>query len=203
MYKFTYHDTGFSFATSGAGGYQYWRPFRGNSCYDPDYAGAGVQPYGFDQYCANGMAFGKYLVFGSKITVYPHIYTATKAGVNSTNSWAIKIAVVPAKTNSLNFTGIDDVMRMPWSRMRCIENEDDAGGNNTIKQYVSTRKLYPEAGRLEDADWGALYYANPNNIWYWNVVMDSTCYANDVTGYFDIKITYYTKLFKMQDVDES
>lgn len=202
-YKFTYHDTGFPFATDAVGAFKSLRQFRGNSLYDPDYTGLGVQPYGYDNLCNTNAPFGRYLVYASKITVYPHIYTADDAPENTTGSWNIKLSVYPTRLNAVSFTDFEDLCRIPYHKSRCIENVDDAGGNNTLKRYVSTRKIWAEGGGLQDIDFGAAYNSNPINTWFWNIMMDTSSYSNAVTGYFDVKIKYYCKLFKQDDINES
>lgn len=202
-FKFVYLAQGFAFATTIANGYVALRVFRGNSLYDPDYTGAGYQPYGYDNYCGANCPFGKYTVYGSKITVYPHIYTTGAPPQNTSGSSAVRLIVFPFTDPTTAYSSYSDVCQIPRHRARCIENADDAGGNNILKSYCSTKFLYPNSPGLQDEGFSALYNANPVNGWFWQVIMDSTLYTNDITGYFDIKIVYYTKLTKYQNVNES
>lgn len=202
-FAFTYHDTGFTFGSNVGNSYFASRVFRGNSLFDPDFTGVGVQPYGYDNMCSANAPFGRYIVYGSKISVFPHLYTVGQAAQYTSGSYAVKFILWPSRLTSATYTGFDDLSRIPYHKARCIENADDAGGNNTLKQYVSTRKIFPEAGKLEDADFAANYNADPAKAWYWIIAMDSSTFNNDISGYCDVKIKYYCKLLKTDDVNES
>lgn len=202
-YKFTYHDTGFALACNVGNGYQAARQWRGNSLFDPDYTGIGVQPYGYDNLCGSNCPFGKYTVYASKITVYPHVYTTDEQPVNGSGSWAIRTILYPANTNALTYNDYEDLCRMPYSKRRCIENSEDAGGNNIMKSYTSTRKMFPEAKGLQESSYTANYDATPAKVWYWTLLQDTGEFDMDCSIYYDVKITYYATLLKSNDVNES
>lgn len=202
FFKFTYHDSAFPFATTAISGYQYKLVFRGNSLYDPYEAVGGVQPYAYDNYFTANGPYTKYICYGSKITLYPHIYTATMPE-NPTAGIAARLIVFPSRNTSENWYEFEDLSRCPFNFKRCIENADDAGGNNILKKYISTRKLIPEAGRLEDDDYGAYYNANPVKQWYWNFYVDTAEFQNEISGYVDVKIDYYVRARFINDVNES
>lgn len=202
-YKFTYQDTAFPLATDLGSSYRANHVFSGNDLFDPDVTGIGVQPYGFDSLCGIDCPFGRYQVFGSKCTVYPHVYEGQTSGdANSTKSFALICTLVPTRNASVTYDAVDDLARMPFSRRRCIENAEDAGGNNILKSYVSSTKMWPEDKTI-DAGHSAAHNADPSRRWYWILFVDSNEYANEINMYFDIKITYYTKLIKIDSVDES
>lgn len=203
LYKFVYHDSGFAFAPTAGNAFKVLKQFRGNSLFDPDYTGVGVQPYGYDNLCGANCSFGKYLVYASKITVYPHVFNVTDLPTGTTGAWNIKVLLWPSQNVTTTYKDFEDVMRMPYAKMRCIENADDAGGNNILTRYVSTRKMWPGSKGLQEVDFSAAYNANPLNEWFWNIQADSTGFALPCSIYMDIKIKYYCRLIKTDSVNES
>lgn len=202
-FAFTYHDMGFPLNPQIANSYVFSRLYRGNSLYDPDYTGVGVQPYGYDNMCNANAPFGRYLVYGSKITVYPHVYTAGQSPQYGTGNYALKMVVVPTRIVAPAYTSFDDITKMPYARARNIESANDVNRGNILKQYVSTRRIMPEVGSLQDDALTALYNTNPTKEWYWLVIADSSTFSNDITVYAEVKIKYYCKLMKTDDLNES
>lgn len=169
--------------------------FRGNSLFDPDQTGVGVQPYGFDQYCGAGMQFQKYCVYASKIKIYPRCTTAQSSGIVGA-----KWIVVPIRTIPPTVTEFEDLKQMPWSRSLCINSIDDQKGHLT--SYCSTKKQFAEVGYLSN-DFSALYSTNPASPWYWYVQVDTKSSSIEQLMNMDVQITYYCKLSKTDSVNES
>lgn len=198
LFKFVYQDSRFNLATNLAGGYKTVRLWRGNSLNDPDYTGVGVQPYGYDNLCGPNAPFGRYLVYGSKITVYPHVYAAA---TSTASNYSMRMILFPLYGTSVSYDEFEDLCRLPYSRRKVIESANDT--KNVVSCYASTRKIIADSGDLSGGYYSAGYNANPPMEWYWHLYMDSNEFQNDTNSYVDVKITYYCKLFKVDDVNES
>lgn len=173
---FRYNDTGFSGATA-TPGYVYWYVFRGNSLYDPDYTGIGVQPYGYDQ--LTGL-FGKFRVAGSKIK----IWTRTK----TTEQAPLKIAIWPQET-ATQTTDFADLAVRPGSKTINFQWTDPSN-KKCISQYKSTRWVLREFSSGDENlshDLGG----NPNQQWYWIILFSTYDAALPISFTFDVEIKYY------------
>lgn len=200
MYKFTYQDSAFVMATSSGNGYRYLRVFRGNSLYDPDYTGVGVQPYGYDQLCSGtGSLFNRYIVYGSKITIYPHVYTTA---TDTAQNYSIRLCLYPSRLTAVSYTGFADVANIPGAICRNIESSNDVNRGNVLTKYMSTRRMFPDNKNLDNT-FSSAYDNNPTGSWYWHIVMDNNEFANACTMYIDVKIKYYAVLVRENDVNES
>jgi len=77
--------------------------FRANSCYDPDYDGAGHQPMGFDQMA---LKYNHYQVLGSRIKVTP-IPLGTVSSTGDEPSW---VTVTTRDNVGVAYTTIEGVL---------------------------------------------------------------------------------------------
>lgn len=197
LYKFVYSDSAFALSTTLAGGYTTYNSFRGNSLFDPDATGVGVQPYGFDQLCGATAPFQRYQVYSSKITIYPHPTAALAA---TPVTWII----FPWRTSAPpTYSDKDDIMRIPYARALVWRSADNAG-RTSLSNYCSYRKLFPErSDGVTVATTAALSGSNPADMWYWYVYMDSSSPPVEIALTFDVKIKYYTRLSKNDDINES
>jgi len=195
-FKFRYQDSGFDMSV-GLPTYTNAYIFRGNSLYDPDATGVGVQPYGYDLYCgaAPTAIFQKYCVLASKIKIYPRCTTVQESGVVGAR-WI----VCPIRTAPPTVTEFEDLNQIPKSRALVINSLDDQKGHLTA--YCSTKSIFSEVPSLAN-DFSAVYSASPNSPWYWYVHVD--CLSTDIEQLMnmDVQITYYCKLSKTDDVNES
>lgn len=192
-YKFKFADSGFSMSTS-APTYVNSYVFRGNSLYDPDITGVGVQPYGFDNYCNANAPFQRYCVKASKIKIYPHVYDG------ESDIRAVRWVVVPTRTNPPTYSEFEDLKQIPMNRSLVINSPDDQQGK--LIAYTSTRKMYPEMEALTN-DFANLYNNNPNSVWYWYIQVDTLDSGKETIMCFDVEITYYAVLSRSDDVNES
>lgn len=171
--------------------------FRGNSIYDPDYTGVGVQPYGYDQVIPT--FFMNYWVTASKITVYP---STRQAVTGESGQPGIKGVIVPYYDDALPYTEFTDVIRMPGARAIQFNADSLAEpGGNSISSYFSTRGIYGSQFRAEGCTANA--GSNPANVWYWHVLFFRGPWQEDFSVNFDVKITYYTVLSKTEQLNES
>lgn len=201
-YKLTYQDSGFPFATNIGSAYLSTRQWRGNSCFDPDYTGFGSQPYGYDKLCGADCAFQVYQVYASKITVYPHLYTAELPEADAIGNYCVRISLYPSRSPTITYKEFEDLNQIPYCTRRLIESSNDVNKANILSKYCSTRMVLPDALNLASYGYEAAYNADPVLPWFWNVTMDSIEFANDVSGYFDVKIKYYVMLVRNDDVNE-
>lgn len=173
--------------------------FRGNSCYDPDYTGVGIQPYGWDQQtgpAGNGL-FNRYRVYASSITVYFH----------DTAGFPVKFVLVPSPTPTPVANGSDDIARMPYAKQNLIRTSTDTTNMLKTKHYCSSKMLFPLPKNPENLSCD--YNDNPAATaqWFWYLCFDSyttqSSQGGTCTILYDVKITYYTKLYRNQNVQES
>ena len=188
LYKFKYADTGFDVATSGSTGTVGHHVFSGNSIFDPDVTGVGVQPYQYDA-LLNTTAFGYYLVYASKIKVT--FYKSDPAD-------NVVLTLVPSNVPALSYVNQDDLRVLPYSRQARMA--DHHGQISTIKNYCSFMKLRRIA---PNSDAMGSFNSNPAARWYWHVFTDSNALATDVACFIDVEITYYCRLSRIDDANES
>lgn len=165
--------------------------FRGNSCFDPNYTGTGHQPLYYDQYSA---IYNKYRVLGSSIRVDV---------VNHSIDSAAHFAVFPS-TDTQTFTSMSQVMEQGRAKSPKIIPLSQFGPMPIIKSYCSSRKaLGLTKVQMGDDTVAALIGANPSQVWYWNIVTESTTSTIDIDQIFIVKLTYYVQFFDRSIVAES
>lgn len=192
--KFVYCDSGFSVTLSALGSYAGYYVFRGNSVYDPDYTGGGVQPYGYDQYMA---IFNNYRVVASSIKVYfrPEPTYSTMRRLHA--------FVIPYLLPNPVLTDISDVRMIPNHRATTYDGYTETTNGCRMKHYLTTKRainLYSTT----DVNFQAAYNNNPTYVWYWLVYFYNEEYDDETIDiYFDVKIKYYTKLLMTSVPQES
>jgi len=192
--NFRYVDNGFDGSTTSAGGFQSFHLFRGNSLYDPDYSGTGVQPYGYDQWVAVLGGTCQYEAYASSITVS---YVITSAVANQVSCY-----VIPTRLPTLPYTDPSDLRVVPYCRWKQTDKTAGLTQKNWVKNYMSIRKLYRETNP-RDATFASVYNTNPGYVWYWRVVFDTSNSAQEVNIVYDVKIKYYSRLTTNANVNES
>lgn len=194
FFKFKYQDSCFNMSTGAVGNYANSYVFRGNSVYDPDYTGLGVQPYGYDQMSA---IYNRYYVYASKIKVYPHF-----VGMDTPNSCrSVRWIVFPWCTASPTYTEFEDLT----SQMRpykALTMNDPSDQKQNMTLYQSSKKMF-RLGTPDEVDAGSTIVSNPSQVWYWIIRSDTTNTNTAVFLNMDIKITYYCKLITENNVNES
>jgi len=192
LIRFTYNDTGFSSSwTTG----QSLHVYRGNSCYDPDSTGVGVQPYGWDQWTPG--LFTQYRVTSSKITIYFNTDAYEDACP------AIKAYIIPQLTDTLAYQDPSDLGRSKFCK-QVVWNQGDDTRKLKIKNFCKSKWMRPTVS-ISDNNQIAVYDANPNLQWYWLVIFDTTDWApeTDPSIQYDVKIVYYTQLTKPPQLNDS
>lgn len=193
-FKFRYQDSSFNMSTAAVEGYINTRVFRGNSLFDPDYTGVGVQPYGYDQMCA---IYNRYYVYASKITVYPHF-----VGMSTPDSCRdVRWLVFPWCAPTVSYNEYEDLAsQMRPYKALTMNDPSDQKQNLTI--YQSTKRMQ-RLGDPDEVDSGAVTTTNPAQTWYWFVRADTSGTGTAVFLNMDVKITFYCKLITETNVDES
>lgn len=164
------------FNMTAEGGVTSLQTFRGNSVYDPDQTGAGVQPSCYDDLSA---LYGFYTVLGSKIKV---------TAVN-TNSLVPAMVVMYPYIAATDATSIEECALMPKARQIIINNAT-AGGKGTMSTYARTDLMYTGIP-MADMEFQGASNANPSRQWFWLVKLRSLNGSStaNVTAY--MKVTYY------------
>lgn len=194
--KFMYNQVGFEH-THTTIAFQFSSVFRGNSIFDPYETGVGNQPYGYDQLVGPNVFYNNYLVKASKITVYP----ATLG--NASNAY-FDVLVVPYRANTLPYTEVQDIRRMPYCRSFRLQAATIANKACVVSSYASSKAILSREFGDDNLATGQ-YDGNPTYQWYWHVITDSTNFpvgANTKVK-FDVKIAYYTKLLRKQEINDS
>lgn len=157
--------------------------YNANSMYDPEAALGGGQPMGFDQYCGMAGPFNRYKVLASKIKVFIH-------NLND-NARALRCSILPTLNATSTQFDFAVLSSLPMCRQFVLENQNDT--RNKISCYASTKKMWAVKD-VDDVHFAAAYNANPNNMWYWQVIIDGSTQQLDQTVKFDVEIIYYCQL---------
>lgn len=188
--KFTYLDD--LFTTSVTAGGSALRVFRGNSLFDPDATGVGVQPYCYDQLVSPTALYQYYNAYASKITVY----FSTAAAVKH-----LRVFLVPNRSDSPAYQDPSDLTMVPHARQTVYDAQD--GSKGRVSAYCSTSKMYPEK-TSRDSDFVGVYNGNPGatGVWYWLLYFWSDDgVPSDIT--YDVRIDYYARLSRQNIMNES
>lgn len=195
--RFVYNDEDFVFTLTNLMPYT-WHIFAGNSVFDPDYTGAGVQPYGYDQFCPG--FYQNYQVTSSKITIYPYLSL-----INVVMPQRLKVVIVPYYDTAIPYTEYTDIIRMPGAKSRILSWY--ANDNRTVKisAFAKTSSVLGKS-QAHDASAVSLYSTNPLLRWYWWVFCfsgDSVNSGDNINIRFDTKISYYTVLSQKVELNNS
>jgi len=166
--------------------------FRGNSIFDPDYTGVGIQPYMFDELCfANG--YTNYRVGGSSIKVY------FRPGAEIRR---LHVFVVPMRIAAPSLLDINNIRNTPNHKETTYDSAQESTRGAQLSHYCTLKRLSPDFS-AQDADAAAYYTANPNLLFYWCVIFIADGITATTTVYFDVKLKYYTKLVRTDLPTES
>ncbi len=157
--------------------------FRGNSCFDPNSSGIGLQPNGFDEWSA---LYTRYRVHASKIKLM--LVNNQAAGVlfslQPSDSPSTSGNLSAASGNPYNVTKI----------LGCAQGMD----RTVINNYITTKAMRGENISQED-DYSAPTTANPARQWFWLMINNGTS-GNDVDVSVFLEITYYTEFFRRKEL---
>lgn len=157
--------------------------FRGNSLFDPNYTGGGHQPLYFDQYAA---IYGKYRVMGCSIRI---------DSVSCAGTSAAYFVCFPS-TETSAFTSISQVLEQGRAKAPRILPIAQRGPTGYLKSYCSTRKVLGlTKTQVMDDDNAASVGATPIQVWYWNLLWESTDAVTNIQINGVVKLTYYVQFF--------
>lgn len=194
--RFTYADSSFSRTLNVGNGYSSYYVFRGNSIYDPDYTGVGVQPYGLDQHVGQYL-YAYYRAPASSIKIYFRA-EETYASIRRLHAF-----IVPLRIPNPVMTDISDVRMLSFHVGTTYDGATETTRGAVMKHYISTRKIFNE-GSTNDFGFTGSYNSNPSGQWYWIVHFYTDVYDDEeVDIYFDVKIKYYTVLSRADVPNES
>lgn len=192
---FTYADTGFSVNIANMFGNMAYYVFRGNSTYDPDLTGVGVQPYGYDELMKDTM-FVNYRVAASSIKVY--FYPESIIGALR----RIHCVVFPFRDDNPVISDLSDVRMIPYHKETTYDAQTENTRGCRNGGYMTTRRIYSEI-TPKDFNFSSTYNNNPTLGWFWIVLFKVDDDVDDVDIYFDVKIKYYTSVTRYGQPNES
>jgi len=180
-----------------------YNEFRGNSCYDPDFTGAGSQPRYYDTFCGltGGTApYSRYLVYASRIRVTFYPNTGLSIG-----SYLGTVFIQPViGTTGVQATSMTDIMEMPYIKSReCMGGNVNPNQPFTMTHYMTTKKMWGCKDVEDDDDYQAEYSNNPANQWRWVVGICNNIAGGIFAGYIKTEIKYYVKFLKPNMVAQS
>lgn len=186
----TYNDTDFELTTALGNSYNISHLFSGNSIYDPDHSGVGIQPYYYDQLAA---VYNRYQVYASKITIY------MTSGSSADTSRLIQTSLVPFQLTSITDDEPNDLRNL--SGCRQIAWNEDRNDNKRCKLKAFWKSKY--TFNQDDQDQTASISGNPTLRWYWHLYQDTSTMEVGTTIHYDVKIKYYCRFYKRGDINES
>ena len=136
-------------STSGVGTlYQ----FAGNSVYDPNVTGSGLQPANYDDLMVH---YNRYRVYGSRISLSFGIITGVQ----------LDLVLYPANTTPS--ASIVDKLAQPYSLYSVVQSN-----TSIISSSMQTKKIIGRDPQMTDA-LAAVYNADPADLWVWNIIANS------------------------------
>ena len=157
--------------------------FRGNSLFDPDYTGTGHQPRYFDQYAE---VYSKYKVLSSSIVVEL---------INGGGAAGVIFCVIP-NTDILTFTSWPLVAEMPMAKTSPIVPVASRYPFRLNHSTTTERVCGLRPGQVNDEDWSATTGANPLQVWYWNVCIESVDTTTNLAVSFRVSLIFDAVLYE-------
>lgn len=150
------HAYGTYFIGAPAAGAQSWQSFRGNSVYDPDFSGAGTTAFSYTQ---ASTIYNRYRVLSSRLVV-----EATNTGTTPLR-FTVLAAIVNAPPAASFVPGQRHIAQ------GIVGTTGTVGWRHTAHARTSAIFGVPESQVLSEDDFAGVVGGNPNNVWYWHVVI--------------------------------
>lgn len=161
--------------------------FVGNSCYDPDSTGTGLQPAGFDQLM---LLFRYCRVHASGISViFDNVLANSKP----------EISILPSLSSSVDAT---DYAEQPYAKTRFLSHKGVTQARTHVKHFCTTKKIWNVRNITDSTAWAHTSGANPPNAWYWKIIWHeiSSLVSTQIDMY--VKITYHCEFFNRYEISE-
>lgn len=152
--------------------------FRCNSIFDPDFTGAGHQPYGRDQLAA---LYQRYLVTGSKITATAISRATTAASANQ--------VVFINTSSSSSISDIAGVLEQPNTQMAVMGSANGATPNVTLTANYSASKFHNVKDPFAEDTLQATMGANPGLAAFFCVGSAPVNFGVDDPATIDVLVT--------------
>lgn len=180
----TYFDGGWQAALSASGTANWEHSWSGNSLFDPDYTGVGVQPKWYTWYSGQ---WRFYRVVASKITVYVTPLPSNTPSLESN----LQVTIWPSEyTTSSLATPVQNFTTPNYKTFQ-------VDLTNVTKKHKFSHFCYtkPVIYRNEywEANW-ADFAHDPSHEWVWRVRIDEPNRLVDRTAVVAIKVKYYTQV---------
>lgn len=169
--------------------------YRGNSMFDPDLSGTGLQPVGFDE---NMALYENYRVHGSKIKVT--LINDTDSGVSSNC-----IVVYPTR-ETIAAEGIVEALAQPGSKSGFCLGLDSGRPLVTINHKALTTTTYRAKSITNSEQYAAAKTASPLNEWYWQINLSKVNGAtlfSAASAYMLVEMLFDVEYFNPLDLDLS
>lgn len=149
--------------------------FRGNSMFDPDQTGTGLQPQGYDQLST----------FYSRFTVL-----ASKIMVTIANSSTVPVQICIAPTTDTLTTSFNILTTTPKSKYVCLGPSGSGKDVMTLSLYQSTKN---QKGKdpVGDPDLSHVPGSNCADQWYWSIISQAMDIATTTYISYSVYVKYY------------
>lgn len=166
--------------------------FRGNSIFDPDESGVGVQPMGHDEY---NTLFSSYQVQGCSLSLLGQFNGPDPAA-------GCRVVVYYSNESQSPATGMFQAQERARSKSRLLP--PDPSKQFRIKSYVSSKRaLMINSGFSATEQFsGSLFGDNPLQTWRWNIGLASVG-SESTTIIFDVHLVYYVRMYNRKTLIRS
>jgi len=164
--------------------------FRGNSCFDPNFTGTGLQPVNFDDWAGQ---YNFYKVHGSTFRMMQSGNSVTVGNIIGT------VTVNPTKvTTSI---GLANSMAQPYALVTRSLIYNSALYGKWQSSSMSSMKILGLKGAQYDGneDIGAAVNANPAKQWYWQVNFGPDDGTTTSTLLLNVQIDYDVEFYDRVD----
>ncbi len=163
--------------------------YRLNSCFDPDYSGAGAQPLGFDQWAA----------FYTRYRVLAAHYKCEWA--SPTSLAECSVGLIPNLVNTIDNTD-SYVYAEPYAQSTLFST--NGGWKPVLEGEISMSKLFGlTPSEMSEENYTALTSASPVNMAYLHVRSSTLSGGLSGTAYFKLEIIYDVEFYGRVELELS
>lgn len=163
--------------------------YRLNSCYDPDYSGAGAQPLGFDQWAA---FYNRYKVLSAKWKVQFASPTSLAESI---------VTVLPNLVNTIDNQG-PYVMAEPYAKSSIFST--NGGWKPTLGDHMEINKIFGITEQeFGEESYTAAVGGSPVNVAYLHVRVDTASGGLSGSVYYLTEIEYDVEFYSRVELELS